>query len=140
MILGVGVDLLNINRVETVFNKFSTRFVNRILADEELELYKKTKNKINFLTKRFCVKEAFSKAIGVGIGRGLDMKDIILKNDRLGKPIVLLSDKGYDFLERYFEKDRNLIQFNVSITDESMLVNSFVVISTIGEENIKNLI
>ena len=140
MILGVGVDLLNINRIETVFNKFSTRFVNRILADEELELYKKAKNKINFLAKRICAKETFSKAIGVGIGRGLDMKDIILQNDRLGKPIVLLSDKGYNFLERYFEKDRNLIQFNISITDESMLVNSFVVISTIGEENIKNLI
>ena len=53
MILGVGVDLLNINRVEMVFNKFSTRFVDRILADEELELYKKAKNKINFLAKRF---------------------------------------------------------------------------------------
>ena len=92
------------------------------------------------MAKRFCAKEAFSKAIGVGIGRGLDMKDIILQNDRLGKPIVLLSDKGYNFLERYFEKDRNLIQFNISITDESMHKDSFVVISTIGEENIKNLI
>lgn len=140
MILGIGVDLLNINRVENIFNKFSTKFAERILANEELELYKKAKNKINFLAKRFCAKEAFSKAIGVGIGRGLDMKDIILQNDRLGKPNVLLSEKGYDFLEKYFEKDRNLIQFNVSITDESMLVNSFVVISTIDEENIKNLI
>ena len=47
MILGVGVDLLNINRIETVFNKFSTRFVNRILADEELELYKNLQKELN---------------------------------------------------------------------------------------------
>lgn len=130
MILGIGVDLLNINRIEKIYNKFGEKFTNRILATEEIELYNNAKNKINFLAKRFCAKEAFSKAIGTGIGRGIDMLDIIIKKDALGKPSILLSDKAYAFIEKYYEKDRELICINLSITDELPFVNSFVVISS----------
>ncbi len=129
MILGIGVDLLNINRIQNIYDKFGNRFINRILAKDEIELYNKSKNKINFLSKRFCAKEAFSKAIGIGIGRGIDMRDIIIKKDSLGKPSILLTDKGYTFIEKYYEKERTLIQFNISITDEPPYVNSFVIIS-----------
>lgn len=129
MILGIGVDLLNINRIQNIYDKFGNRFINRILAKDEIELYNKSKNKINFLSKRFCAKEAFSKAIGIGIGRGIDMRDIIIKKDSLGKPSILLTDKGYTFIEKYYEKERTLIQFNISITDELPYVNSFVIIS-----------
>lgn len=129
MILGIGVDLLNINRIQNIYDKFGNKFINRILAKDEIELYNKSKNKINFLSKRFCAKEAFSKAIGIGIGRGIDMRDIIIKKDSLGKPSILLTDKGYTFIEKYYEKERTLIQFNISITDEPPYVNSFVIIS-----------
>lgn len=129
MILGIGVDLLNINRIQNIYDKFGNKFINRILAKDEIELYNKSKNKINFLAKRFCAKEAFSKAIGIGIGRGIDMRDIIIKKDSLGKPSILLTDKGYTFIEKYYEKERTLIQFNISITDEPPYVNSFVIIS-----------
>lgn len=129
MILGIGVDLLNINRIQNIYDKFGNKFINRILAKDEIELYNKSKNKINFLSKRFCAKEAFSKAIGIGIGRGIDMRDIIIKKDSLGKPSILLTDKGYTFIEKYYEKERTLIQFNISITDELPYVNSFVIIS-----------
>lgn len=129
MILGIGVDLLNINRIQNIYDKFGNKFINRILAKDEIELYNKSKNKINFLSKRFCAKEAFSKAIGIGIGRGIDMRDIIIKKDSLGKPSILLTDKGYTFIEKYYEKERTLIQFNISITDEPPYVNSFVIIN-----------
>lgn len=129
MILGIGVDLLNINRIQNIYDKFGNKFINRILANDEIELYNKSKNKINFLSKRFCAKEAFSKAIGIGIGRGIDMRDIIIKKDSLGKPSILLTDKGYTFIEKYYEKERTLIHFNISITDEPPYVNSFVIIS-----------
>ena len=129
MILGIGIDLLNINRIQNIYDKFGNKFINRILAKDEIELYNKSKNKINFLSKRFCAKEAFSKAIGIGIGRGIDMRDIIIKKDSLGKPSILLTDKGYTFIEKYYEKERTLIQFNISITDEPPYVNSFVIIS-----------
>lgn len=133
MILGIGVDLLNINRIQNIYGKFGNKFINRILAKDEIELYNKSKNKINFLSKRFCAKEAFSKAIGIGIGRGIDMRDIIIKKDSLGKPSILLTDKGYTFIEKYYEKERTLIQFNISITDELPYVNSFVIISLNNE-------
>ena len=133
MILGIGVDLLNINRIQNIYDKFGNKFINRILAKDEIELYNKSKNKINFLSKRFCAKEAFSKAIGIGIGRGIDMRDIIIKKDSLGKPSILLTDKGYTFIEKYYEKERTLIQFNISITDEPPYVNSFVIISLNNE-------
>ena len=57
------------------------------------------------------------------------MRDIIIKKDSLGKPSILLTDKGYTFIEKYYEKERTLIQFNISITDEPPYVNSFVIIS-----------
>ena len=129
MILGIGVDLLNINRIQNIYDKFGNKFINRILAKDEIELYNKSKNKINFLLIIFCAKEAFSKAIGIGIGRGIDMRDIIIKKDSLGKPSILLTDKGYTFIEKYYEKERTLIQFNISITDEPPYVNSFVIIN-----------
>ena len=129
MILGIGVDLLNINRIQNIYDKFGNKFINRILAKDEIELYNKSKNKINFLSKRFCAKEAFSKAIGIGIGRGIDMREKKKKKDSLGKPSILLTDKGYTFIEKYYEKERTLIQFNISITDEPPYVNSFVIIN-----------
>lgn len=135
MILGVGIDLLNIDRIDKVYNKFGDRFVNRVLAPEEMELFDQATNKVNFLAKRFCAKEAFSKAIGIGMGRGIDMIDIFLKKDNLGKPGILLSDKGYTFIEKYYEKDRESIQIHLSITDEMPFVNTFVIISTVDIQN-----
>lgn len=131
MILGIGIDLLNIDRIEKIYNKFEEKFTKRVLATEEVELYNVSKNKINFLAKRFCAKEAFSKAIGIGIGRGINMPDIIIKKDILGKPSILLSDNAYTFIEKYYDKERELIHINLSISDESPFVNSFVVISSI---------
>lgn len=135
MIVGIGVDLLNINRIEKVYNKFGNKFVERILAMNEIQMFNKTKNKVNFLAKRFCAKEAFSKAIGIGIGRGIDMRDISITNDSLGKPIILLNENCYTFIEQYYQKERNTIQINISITDEIPFVNSFVIISVFDEQN-----
>ena len=129
MILGIGVDLLNILRIEDLYSKFGDKFARRILSDEELKNFNKSTNKINFLAKRFCAKEAFSKAIGTGIGRGVDFVDITIANNILGKPIILMSDKGFSFLEEIFKKDIKNMQFDISITDEKPYVNCFVIIS-----------
>ena len=132
MILGIGVDLLNMGRIEELYLKFNDKLANKILSEEELGDYKKSKNKINFLAKKFCAKEAFSKALGTGIGRGINFADITISNDILGKPIVFLSDNGFYFLEKLYKKNTKNIQFNLSITDETPFVNCFVVISYNG--------
>ncbi len=132
MILGVGIDLLNMGRIEELYLKFNDKLANKILSEEELGDYKKSKNKINFLAKKFCAKEAFSKALGTGIGRGINFADITISNDILGKPIVFLSDNGFSFLENLFKKNAKNMQFDISITDETPFVNCFVVISYNG--------
>lgn len=129
MILGIGVDLLNVSRIEDLYSKFGDKFARRILSDEELKNFNKSTNKINFLAKRFCAKEAFSKAMGTGIGRGVDFVDITIANNILGKPIILMSDKGFNSLEEIFKKDIKNMQFDISITDEKPYVNCFVIIS-----------
>ncbi len=129
MILGIGVDLLNINRVEKLYSKFGDKLADKILSEEEFGNYKKSKNKINFLAKKFCAKEAFSKALGTGIGRGINFSDITISNDILGKPIIFLSDNGFYFLEKLYKKNTKNIQFNLSITDEDPFINCFAIIS-----------
>ncbi len=131
MILGVGIDLLNFNRVEKLYLAHPDRFIKRILSDEELKEFKVSKKPINFLAKKFCAKEAFSKAIGTGIGRGINFSDITIKNDILGKPIVNLSSKGCEALENLFKINLNNIKCDISITDEDPYINCIVIISKI---------
>lgn len=129
MILGIGVDLLNISRIGELYSKFGDKFAKKILSNEELMDFNRTGKKVNFLAKRFCAKEAFSKAVGTGIGRGLDFADITVKNNALGKPEIFISDKGLDFLGKFFATNAGKIQFDISTSDEEPYVNCFVVIS-----------
>ena len=130
MILGIGIDLLNIDRVIKLKDKFNDKFPLKILSEEEFKKYKKlAKNQTLFLAKKFCVKEAFSKALGTGIGRGIDFKDINVSNNILGKPIITLTEKGYNFLEELYKTDYKFLQVDISITDEVPFVNAFVIVS-----------
>ena len=129
MILGVGVDLLNISRVKELYSKFNIRLPKKILSSEEFELFISSKNKESFLAKKFSSKEAFCKALGIGIGRGIDFKDITIKHDIFGKPIIVLSPNKYEIIENLFKQKIENIKFNISITDKTQYVNTFVVIS-----------
>ena len=132
MILGFGIDLLEKNRIEKVYNNFNSNFVEKILSLEELSLFNEVEDynkKIYFLAKRFSVKEAFLKAVGIGMGRGILMKDITLKNNSFGKPELELNNISRDFLIKYFNNiDYDKINFIVSITDEKLLINTAVII------------
>ena len=81
------------------------------------------------MSKKFCVKEAFSKAIGTGIGRGINFNDISVLNNILGKPIICLNDKAINFLEELYKLSYDKIQIDLSITDEQNFINSIVIIS-----------
>jgi len=130
MILGVGVDLLNIDRVGKLYSTFPIMFPKRVLSDGELEIfYNGVKNPVNFLAKKFSVKEAISKAIGVGIGSHISFHDLTIAKDDFGKPNVVLSSKAKSFLGERYHKDMNCICIDISITDEGCLVNCFAVVS-----------
>ncbi|MBR2140979.1 MAG: holo-ACP synthase [Rickettsiales bacterium] len=132
MILGLGIDLLSENRIEKLLIKFTDKFVGRVLSNEELKLFDGINEykKINFLTKRFSAKEAFLKAVGIGMGRGITFQNISILNDKLGRPILNVDDEAMDFLNKLYNiTTDNKLLFNISLTDEKGLVATVVTIS-----------
>lgn len=92
MILGLGSDLCNIDRIRTSLDRFGPRFEQRVFT--EVELAKAAKRPHNYaptLAKRFAAKEAFSKAVGTGFSRGVFMKDIGVVNAPSGAPTLALT-------------------------------------------------
>ena len=130
MILGVGIDLIDVDRIARVNDKYGEKFVARTLSTEEKEIFDKieTKNKKdNFLAKRFSAKESFLKALGIGLGRGIEFSDISITNDVYGKPEINLSKKAKNIIENLYKSTK--INFIISMTDEKNLVNTVTIIS-----------
>lgn len=131
MIFGVGIDLLNIERIKNLYDKYQIKLLKKILSNIEIDYLNNNdkKDKLNFLAKRFCVKEAFSKAVGTGIGKNISFRDVSCINDSNGKPYIKCSEKLINFLENKFSIDFNKIKIDISISDEKPFVNSIVIIS-----------
>ncbi|TRZ36212.1 holo-ACP synthase [Niallia circulans] len=89
MIKGIGIDIVELNRIGELLER-KPHFADRILTERELEKYDKLqrKRKLEFLAGRFAAKEAFSKAVGTGIGKGLSFLDIEVGQDEKGKPYI----------------------------------------------------
>jgi holo-[acyl-carrier protein] synthase len=94
MILGTGIDLIEVTRIATSFEKFGERFVSRILLPDEIAYCRSHKNPAPFLAARFAAKEAVSKAFGTGIGAQLGWQDIEIRRKETGEPFVVLHGKG----------------------------------------------
>ena len=137
MILGVGIDLILINRIQHLILKFKVNFTKKIFTTNENEQASKFENNSDnylklscFYAKRFAAKEAFSKAIGLGIGRGIDFKDIEVINDDLGKPKINILNNKEIFLKKHF----NCENFNIhlSISDDKNAATAIVIIDKIS--------
>ena len=89
MIAGIGVDIVENKRIKLLIK--NDKFVERVFSKNEKLSSKKIKNKVNFFSKRYAAKEALSKALGTGIGRGINFKDVSVKNEKLGKPYYELN-------------------------------------------------
>jgi len=97
MIIGIGIDIIEISRIEKVINRTSS-FIEKSFTDNEIEYFKLKGLKGNVVAGNFAAKEAISKAIGTGF-RGFGLKDIEVLRDELGKPVVHLSEKIYGLLD-----------------------------------------
>ena len=98
MILGTGIDIIEVARIAGSFAKFGDRFVNRILLPDEIAYCLSHKNPAPFLAVRFAAKEAVSKAFGTGIGAQLGWLDIEIRRKESGEPFVVLHGKGRELL------------------------------------------
>ena len=94
MILGTGIDIIEVGRIAASYEKFGERFVNRILLPDEIAYCLSHKNPAPFLAARFAAKEAISKAFGTGIGAALGWQDMEIRRKESGEPFVVLHDKG----------------------------------------------
>ena len=123
-ILGIGVDIVQNKRIkELIKDKI---FINRTFGKKEIMISKKFFDKTNYFAKRFSAKEALSKAFGTGFRNNLNLKDIQILNDELGKPYFLKTKKIDTIIFRKF-KIRKYDLF-LSISDEKDFSISFTIL------------
>lgn len=123
MILGIGTDIIEIDRINKAINN-TPMFLEKMFTKRELESFANNNLRVESIAGNFAVKEAVSKALGTGI-RGFTFKDIEVLRDELGKPIVTVSNKIKDLIE----SDNYL--FNVSISHNKSTAVAFVVLEDI---------
>ncbi len=122
MISGIGIDLVTISRIEKTHSKFGSRFEQRILHPIEQAQLAKHKAPVQFLAKRFAVKEAALKALGTGERTGIVFSEIYVEHDDLGKPLLKTDGKA----KQYCQANR-IGEMHVSLSDEGDQVAAFVV-------------
>src|SRR5215472_9162401 len=98
MILGIGIDIIEVDRIAASYEKFGERFLNRILHPAEIAYCLTHKRPAPFLAARFAAKEAISKAFGTGIGAQLGWRDMEVGRKESGEPFVILHGSGRDLL------------------------------------------
>jgi holo-[acyl-carrier protein] synthase len=133
MILGIGIDSVSIGRIEKLIIQFKEKFLQKVFVESEIlkaDSIKISEKQTLFYAKRFAAKEAFSKATGLGIGRGIDFKDIEITNDNLGKPQIKILNGKEEFLKKHFNCSNFAI--NLSLTDEDPIASAFVIIEKIS--------
>ena len=133
MILGHGIDIVNVDRIEKSFARFGSKFVAKVLSSSEMEDFSSCKDadKTAFLAKHFAVKEAVSKAIGCGLinGSPLHFSDISLHHYPFGKPYILLTEKLVCLANTMSGIDSANIDFHVSISDDKNMVIASVIMT-----------
>ena len=99
MILGIGIDIIEVGRIQASYERFGERFLNRILHPAEISYCLSHKAPAPFLAARFAAKEAISKAFGTGIGAQLGWQDMEVRRKESGEPFVILHEAGQRLLQ-----------------------------------------
>ena len=124
-IFGIGTDIIQVDRIKKNLKKKG--FINRIFSKKEIAKCKKISNSSNCFAKRFAAKEAFSKALGTGISKGINFNEIIVLNEKNGKPFIKLINQTKKIVERKLNKKKYKI--SLSVADEKKYAVAFVTIS-----------
>lgn len=114
MILGTGIDIIEVTRIEASHQKFGERFLQRILKPAEIAYCLSHKRPAPFLAVRFAAKEAISKAFGTGIGRQLGWQDMEVGRKESGEPFVILHEGGQRLMT---ERGGRIVHLSLSHTE-----------------------
>ena len=126
-IFGIGTDIVNIKRMEKSFKKNRETFKYRIFSEKEIIYCEKKNNPYPFYAKRYAAKEALSKALGTGIRKGINFKDIEILNDNFGKPSIKLKGSTGNFLKKKIKTRKYSIY--LSLSDDVPWAQATVIIS-----------
>ena len=129
MIVGIGSDLCNIERIQNSINRFGDRFLNRVFtATERRKAESRPFTAAGTLAKRFAAKEAFSKAVGTGFKRGVFMKDIGVINAPSGAPTIIATGGAKARLDALAPAG-HAIDIHLTMTDDHPWAQAFVILT-----------
>jgi holo-[acyl-carrier protein] synthase len=128
MIVGIGSDLCNIERIQNSLDRWGDKFLNRVFTDiERAKAASRPHTRAGTLAKRFAAKEAFSKAVGTGFKRGVYMKDIGVVNLASGQPTLRLSGGAKARLDA-LAPEGHAIDIHLTMTDDYPWAQAFVIL------------
>tara|TARA_Y100000590_G_scaffold14658_1_gene17654 strand:+ start:3843 stop:4238 length:396 start_codon:yes stop_codon:yes gene_type:complete len=126
-IFGIGTDIVNIKRMESTLKKHGFAFKNKIFSKKEINYCEKKKNSSSFYAKRFAAKEAFTKALGTGIRKGISLKNIEVSNNPQGKPLIFLKGNLNKYLQKKLKSKK--YDIHLSLSDDKPWAQATVIIS-----------
>lgn len=116
MILGVGTDIVSINRIEKLYHEYGDKLVNKILHEDERVRFDalNPSRRVSFLAKRFCAKEAFVKSVGTGFDNKVFLRNICIFNDKLGKPYYATNEVIDQYIKDIFMVQAYKVHLSIS--------------------------
>lgn len=135
MILGIGVDLVDMRRIEHLLDKFGERFIQRIFTKEERIYAIQSPHPLRVYANRFAAKEAAAKALGTGMREGIGWQDIEVSRSASGAPSLYFHRKAYDKLVSHVPPGYTSV-LHISLSDEPPYSTAFVVVSAVPLEHV----
>ena len=132
MILGIGTDLANIDRIQGVLNRHGDRFRNRVYTPIELAKAARRRDEAGTLAKRWAAKEACSKALGTGLAMGISWRDMAVQNLPSGQPTMTLTGWAAERLTAMTPPGHSA-HIHVTLTDDHPWAQAFVVIEALPD-------
>ena len=132
MILGIGTDFVNIERIRKVLDRFGERFEKRVFSDQEIQRSRRKYDAPSSYAKRWAAKEACSKALGIGLRMGISWKEMHIINLVSGKPELVIEGKAKDWLIAMTPIGYSP-KINVSLTDDFPWAQATVIIEGISQ-------
>ncbi|MDC1130919.1 holo-ACP synthase [Pelagibacteraceae bacterium] len=123
-IYGIGTDIVSVDRIKKL--QKNKTFLEKIFSKEEVSKCSRLINSKNCYAKRFAAKEAFAKALGTGISYGINFNEIIVMNEKNGRPFIKITGKTMKIIKKKFKKK---IVIALSLSDEKKYAIAFVTIS-----------
>ncbi|WP_457646921.1 holo-ACP synthase [Profundibacter sp.] len=127
MILGIGTDLANIERIEKTLARFGDRFRNRVFTEVEQQKAERRKDVAGTYAKRWAAKEACSKALGTGLRMGISWRDMAVSNLETGQPVMEVTGWARERLDSMTPAGHQAI-IHVTLTDDHPWAQAFVII------------